>query len=71
MVSIPEEKIIETKETLDYVYNAVAKQIGHTQGTFCEKSIDMNIQEYQQALCVMGTVQKSLVSQLIIDTISV
>ena len=71
MISIPGDKLQETKETLNYVYDAVSIKIGHTQGTFCGKSIDTCIEEYQQALQVMGTVQKSLVSKLIIDTISV
>ena len=71
MISIPEEKLQETKATLNYVYDSVAERIGHTQGTFQGKCIDSTIENYQQALQVMGNVQKALVTQTIVDIISV
>ena len=69
MKSIIEDKMQETKATLDYVYDAVSIKIGHNQVSFLGKSIDTCIEEYQQALQIMGKVQKALVTQTIVDTI--
>ena len=71
MISIPEEKLQEAKATLNYVYDSVAEFIGHNQGTFRGKCIDSAIEDYTQALQIMGNVQKALVTQTIVDTITV
>lgn len=68
MIQITEEKKQEVQLTLEYIKEAIAIKIGHN-NSFKGKTIDSVIEEYEQALVNLDTIQKALVIKAIAESV--
>lgn len=68
MIQITEEKKQDVQLTLEYVKEAIALKIGHN-ASFSGKTIDSVIEEYEQALVNLDTIQKALVIKAIAESV--